>query len=96
MMNNENIENLNAEELSLDAMEEVTGGKDAGQKIKATGNANVRKGPGLDYDTMGTVASGKTLTFLGFIKKDDRGVAWYKVSFNGKTGWISSKYAKIV
>lgn len=94
MMNNEEM-NLNAEELNLDVLEEVTGGKDAGQKIKATGNVNVRKGPGLGYDTMGTVSAGDKLTFLGFAKKDDRGVAWYKVSFKGKTGWISSKYAKI-
>lgn len=91
-----NTENMNVEELELDALEEVSGGKDAGQKIKATGNAHIRKGPGLDYDSMGTIAAGKTLTFLGFVKKDGRGVAWYKVSFNGKTGWISSKYSKIV
>ena len=93
MMNNAQ---MNAEELNLNALEDVTGGKDASQKIKTTGNANVRKGPGLDYAPLGTVSSGTKLTFLGIAKKDDRGVAWYKVKFNGATGWISSKYAKIV
>ena len=96
MMNNENTEKLNAVELDVEALEEVSGGKDAGQKIKATGNANVRKGPGLEYDSMGVLESGDKLTFLGIAKKDDRGVAWYKVSFYGKTGWISSRYAKVI
>ena len=96
MMNNENTEKLNAVELDVEALENVSGGKDAGQKIKATGNANVRKGPGLEYDSMGVLESGDKLTFLGIAKKDDRGVAWYKVNFYGKTGWISSRYAKVV
>ena len=88
-------ENMNSIELNDEALEEVSGGKSANQKIKATGNVNVRKGPGLDYVSMGTISKGMTLTFLGSVKKDGRGVAWYKVKFNGAIGWVSSKYAKI-
>ena len=96
MINNENTNDLNVVELDAESLEEISGGKDAGQKIKATGNANVRKGPGLNYDSMGVLESGDKLTFLGIAKKDDRGVAWFKVSFHGKTGWISSRYAKVL
>ena len=63
--------------------------------VKATGKVNLRKGPGLDYKSLGTIHTGETAKYLGETKKDERGVAWYKVSFNGKTGWVSSKYAKL-
>ena len=43
----------------------------------------------------GTMHTGETAKYLGETKKDERGVAWYKVSFNGKTGWVSSKYGKL-
>lgn len=88
---NENMVELNPEEL-----EEISGGKSAGQKIKATGSVNIRKGPGLDYAEMGAIGAGETLPFLGEVKIDNRGVAWYKVSFKKKTGWVSSKYSKII
>ena len=38
---------------------------------------------------------GQTASYLGSTKKDARGVAWYKVSFNGRTGWVSSRYGKL-
>ena len=64
----ENNENLNVTELNEESLEEVSGGKSAGQKVKATGD----------------------------VYYDYRGVAWYKVSFHGRKGWVSSKYSKIV
>ena len=69
--------------------------KASGKTVKATGNMHLRKGPGLDYAEMGVIKAGKTATYLGSTKKDARGVAWYKVSFNSKTGWVSSKYGKL-
>ena len=63
--------------------------------VKATGNVNLRKGPGLDYGDIGTMKKGDTATYKGETQKDARGVAWYKVSFNGKTGWVSSKYGRL-
>ena len=69
--------------------------KAAGNTVKATGNMHLRKGPGLDYAEAGIIKSGKTAKYLGTTKKDARGVAWYKVSFNNKTGWVSSKYGKL-
>ena len=70
--------------------------KASGRTVKATGDANLRKGPGLDYANVGMMKAGKTATFKGEAKKDARGVVWYKVKFNGRTGWISSRYGKLM
>ena len=67
-----------------------------GRAVKATGDANLRKGPGLDYGSVGMMKAGKTATFRNEAKKDARGVVWYKVRFNGRTGWISSRYGRLV
>ncbi|MBR2572076.1 MAG: SH3 domain-containing protein, partial [Clostridia bacterium] len=53
-------------------------------------------GPSKDYAILGTVAAGTELEFLGELKKDKRGVVWYKVRYAGKAAWVSSKYSKIV
>ncbi|MGX8705183.1 MAG: SH3 domain-containing protein [bacterium] len=92
-MMNENIENLEAMELNDDALEAVSGGKD---KVKATGNVNIRSGPGLYYASTGYLTVGDVVTYLGVSKKDDRKVTWYKVNVGGKTGWVSSKYSKLI
>jgi len=89
---NENIVELDAQDL-----EEVSGGKNKGGKfVKTTGNVNVRKGPGLDYGIITSLSSGTTVSYLGSTKKDDRGVAWYKINCNGSVGWISSRYSKFI
>ena len=99
-MDNElNINEMNVnemQELDLEAMEEISGGKSAGQKIKATGDLNVRKSPSINAKILGSIKCGATLEFLGEVKKDNRGVYWGKVRFKGATGWVSSKYAKII
>ena len=76
----------------------VNGGKSSkssGDTVKATGDVRLRKGPGLDYAEITTMKKGQTASYLGSTKKDARGVAWYKVSFNGRTGWVSSRYGKL-
>ena len=62
-------------------------------KITTTGSVHLRKGPGLNYDVITTVAKGRVLSY-DKTAKDDRKVTWYRVKVNGKHGWISSKYAK--
>jgi uncharacterized protein YgiM (DUF1202 family) len=54
-------------------------------------DANLRKGPSKDYVVYTSVKKGTKLKYLGDTKKDDRGVKWYKVSYNGVTLWISSR-----
>lgn len=69
--------------------------EDAG-KVKTTGSVNVRSGPGLDYKSLGSVKKGTTFEYQGESKKDDRGVTWYRVKYDGSTkAWVSSKYATL-
>ena len=65
-------------------------------EVKTTGTVWMRSGPSLNDTQVTSVREGKTLEYLGESREDERGVAWYKVSFNGKTGWVSSKYGKLI
>ena len=63
--------------------------------VRTTASVNLRSGPGKNYDIVTSFSAGKTLTYLGETKYDDRNppVAWYKVSSGKHTGWVSSTYA---
>ncbi len=65
-------------------------------EVRTTGNVWLRKGPGLGYGQITSFSSGKTLTYEGESSVDERGVTWYKVSSGKNTGWVSSKYSKLV
>lgn len=56
--------------------------------VKITASAlNVRSGPSTDYGVKGTLHEGDVVKASAL--KD----GWYKISFSGETGYISSKYA---
>ena len=55
----------------------------------------MRSGPGLSYDDKGTLLSGSTATYLDEYSVDERGVTWYKISYNGGSGWVSSRYCEL-
>ena len=61
--------------------------------VHITGNCNVRSGPSLNRRILGTVSEGTTLKGSGTVRRDDRDVAWYEVTYRGEKGWVSSKYA---
>lgn len=63
------------------------------EKVTTTGSVNMRSKPGLSYTIINTVPKGVTLEELDW-DTDDRDIIWYKVKYGGKTGWISSTYAK--
>ncbi|MDO4866201.1 MAG: SH3 domain-containing protein [Clostridia bacterium] len=65
----------------------------SGSKIKTTGSVNLRTGAGLDYNSLCSIPKGTTLSY-DETRKDDRGVKWYHVFYDGRSGWVSSKYAK--
>lgn len=92
------MENNNIYELDAEQLEEVSGGKkgESGEKVKATGDVFVRKHASKESEDIGVLYNGKTAPYLGEKKKDSRGVYFYKISFNGKNGWVSSKYSKII
>ena len=55
----------------------------------------MRSGPGLSYETVGSVSQGTVFDYLGEISTDGRGVDWYKVSYRGGEAWVSSRYATL-
>ena len=66
------------------------GGEAAGGGGKVTVNdtgVNVRSGPGTDSDTIGKAENGKEYELLG----EENG--WYKINFNGSTGYIRNDFA---
>jgi hypothetical protein len=91
-------EKLNVNELNLEEMEEVNGGKGGSKRhVKAvSGDTYVRKHPDRDAGEIGVLYQGDSTPYLGEKAWDDRPVIWYKVKFEGRTGWVSSKYTKLV
>lgn len=68
----------------------------ASSYIVATGDVNVRSGPGLGYSILGTIRKGGTLDSDGTTSVDSRGVAWYRVYYGSNTyGWVSSVWATL-
>ena len=63
--------------------------------VRTTGNVWLRKGPGKGYGKIRSIASGRKLEYLGKSSVDSRGVRWYRVRYDGSTGWVSSRYAKL-
>ena len=63
--------------------------KAAGTAVVSTrngGKVNVRSGPSGDYDSIGKLASGTTMTVLL------KGNGWYYISAGGVTGFMSTQY----
>ena len=60
--------------------------------VTTTGSVNLRKGPGLDYKSICTIGAGVRLSYSR-TSVDDRNVTWYRVTYDGKKGWVSSMYA---
>ena len=58
----------------------------------ASGDSNVRSGPGLGYESIGTLFIGDAALYLGASSVDERGVMWYCIRFGNQTGWVSEKY----
>ena len=67
-----------------------------GKYVKVVGGSvNIRSKAGTSYGVVGSMPSGAYGTCLGLAAKDTRGVVWYKVKYDGVTGWVSSRYSKI-
>ncbi|WP_369819228.1 SH3 domain-containing protein [Thermoanaerobacter sp. YS13] len=54
--------------------------------IVTASTLNVREGAGLGYKVIGVLPAGKVVTLLEEVN------GWYKIDYNGKTGYIYSKY----
>ena len=64
-------------------------------KVRMSGDAHIRTGAGLNYASAGIIKKGAKATYLNSAAVDNRGVVWYRISYNGTTGWVSSKYATL-
>ena len=95
-MENNEIKNIN--ELNIEELEEVNGGKNgSGRRVKAvSGDTYVRKHPDKDAAEFGVLYQYDSVPYLEEKRWDDRDVVWYKVSFHSHNGWVSSRYTKIV
>ena len=70
-------------------------GKSGGSKIYANaGSSYIRKSPSKNAKAIATLNEGCSATYLGSAKRDSRGMLWYKVKYQGKTGWVSSRYTQ--
>lgn len=59
------------------------------RKYYTTGTLNMRSGPTKSFGIVQVLPKGAELTYLG-----EEG--WYKVSYNGKVGYASNRYVKVV
>ena len=57
--------------------------------INVNNNLNVRLDAGINYDTIGYVCNNDEVEILS--EKED----WYRISFNGREGYVSKKYVSI-
>jgi len=68
----------------------------SGRKVKATGSVHIRTSPSRSGRIIGAISYGTRLKYRGKSSKDGRGVRWYAVYYNGRKGWVSSRYSKLV
>ena len=73
------------------APEEADDGLPMPPYVFITGDAHVRQGPGKEYPSMGVARKAHRLHWWGFTYLN----GWQLVEFEGKTGWISPKYAEV-
>lgn len=59
------------------------------------GDVNMRNKANLEGEVVGYFSEGSMLRYEYQNVVDERGVEWYKVSKDGKEGWVSSKYTRL-
>ncbi len=61
-----------------------------------SGDTNIRSLPNLSSKILGVAYKGTSWSYLGESSVDERGITWYKISYNGSYAWISAKYTQLV
>ena len=59
------------------------------------GESYIRSSPSLYGKQLSVLPRGASAAYLGQTSVDDRGVAWYYISYGGTTGWVSSMYTTL-
>ena len=60
--------------------------------VKTTGSLHIRDKATINGKILGTIPKGKTVKCTA-IQRDENGIIWFLITYAGKVGWISSKYA---
>ena len=89
---NEINEYIKAIELTDEELSAVAGGKAHTYIEGDDGKSYVHTGPGLNYKRLGVLHIGEDARFLGDTSVDERGIPWYKIKWNGREAWVSSRY----
>lgn len=55
--------------------------------VSVSGTLNIREGAGTNYQIIGSLSNGTKITIL-----EDTENGWYKIKYNGITGYVSSQY----
>ena len=64
--------------------------------VKITGSTNVRSAPGATGTTViGVAHKGDVFQYTGYTQRVS-GRDWYKILYQGKPAWVSSKYSKLI
>ena len=67
-----------------------------GQAIICGSNVNFRKGPGLSYASYSfKLQDGCLVSILSSSTTYSNGYYWYKIKFNGYTGYVASTYLEM-
>lgn len=65
--------------------------------VLTTGSANIRKEPNIQSESMGVAQEGAQLGWLGETARDNRGMIWFKVSWDEDCpGWVSARYSALM
>lgn len=62
------------------------------ETVYATGSVNVRSSYSTSSSVIGSLKAGDSVTRTGLATKAVNGVTWSRVSYNGKTAYVSSSY----
>ena len=64
--------------------------------VKAvSGGTYIRSNPSTDSKALRSLGKGKSATYLQLRAEDSNFRVWYKVSYKGVKGWVSSRYTEI-
>lgn len=64
--------------------------------VAIDGQTYIRSYGSLQASQLDVLPEDASANFMEASMLDDRGVAWYKVNYNGTIGWVSSKYTQVV
>ena len=61
-------------------------------KVVTNGNVNIRRGPGTEYEIIGTARKGDVFTLID----NESELTWWEVEFGEGSGWIHAYYVDMI